>query len=134
MATRKPKVRPFGQDIQSGPPGAILARMYRKILSDLGVTSDRYDALMNRYVAKAQLYPNRKEKAAARASLSKELLKEFMTWKTLVKGIMFLAVPKFDLSIRLHHASGRSQSTASRSCWMTILKTVPMTRSNNSWN
>ena len=107
MAPRKPKVRPFGQDIQSGPPGAILARMYRKILNDLGVTSDRYDALMNRYVAKAQLYPNRKEKAAARASLSKELLKEFMTWKTLVKGIMFLAVPKFDLSIRLHHASGK---------------------------
>jgi hypothetical protein len=81
--------------------------MYRKILSDLGVTSDRYDALMNRYVAKAQLYPNRKEKAAARASLSKELLKEFMTWKTLVKGIMFLAVPKFDFTIRLYHASGK---------------------------
>lgn len=107
MSTRKPKTRPFGKDIQSGPPGAILARMYRKILSDLGVTSDRYEALMSRYVAKAHLFPNRKERAAARASLSKELLKEFMTWKTIVKGIMFLAVPKFDLTFKLYHANGK---------------------------
>jgi hypothetical protein len=35
------------------------------------------------------------------------LLKEFMTWKTMVKGIMFLAVPKFDFTIRLYHASGK---------------------------
>lgn len=107
MTTRKPKTRPFGKDIQSGPPGAILARMYRKILADLGVTSDRYEALMARYVSKAQLYPNRKEKAAARASLSKELLKEFMTWKTIIKGIMFLAVPKFDMTFKLYHSNGK---------------------------
>lgn len=107
MLKRKRQVKPFGAEIRTGSVGGILARLYRTILHDLGITTDRYEALMTRYIQKAQLDPNRKDKAAARAGLSKELLKESMTWKTLIKGINFLGVLRIDIRIGLHHANGR---------------------------
>lgn len=110
MATRKHRVKPFALEIKTGGVGGILARLYRTILHDLGITADRYDALMARYIQKAALDQSRSEKASARASLSKELLKESMTWRTWVKGINFLAVVKFELHVKLHHANGKTTS------------------------
>ena len=107
MLSRKRKTLPLRQEIRSGDVNGILARLFRIIVHDLGITDDRYEALMERYIQKSHLDPNRKEKAAARASLSKDLLKEAMTWKTLFKGLDFLAVLKFDLTITLHHRNGR---------------------------
>lgn len=107
MLDRKRKAKPFGLEIKSGDVGGILARLYRQILHDLGITPERYEALMSRYVARAHLDPNRKAKAAARASLSKELLKAAQTFKTFIKGIVFLAVVRMDIRITLHHENGR---------------------------
>lgn len=107
MINRKSKVKPFGAMLRTGSVGSNLSRLYRSILHDLGIDPSRYDALMTRYIQKAHLDPNRKDKATARAGLSKELLKETMTWKTFVKGLNFLAVVKFDLNISLHHANGK---------------------------
>lgn len=99
MSSRKTRVKPFGMVIRSGSPGSILSRLYRTILHDLGITLDRYNALMARYIARAQLDVNRIEKANARTTLSKELLKDSMTWKTFVRGLDFLNVSEYTLKL-----------------------------------
>ena len=106
---RKHQTLPLTQEIVSGSVGGLLAALWRRIMHDIGLTDlARYNALMERYVQKALLDPNRVEKATARASLSKELLKVSMTWKTFIKGLSFLNVIKFELKIKLHHANGKT--------------------------
>lgn len=107
MLKRKSKVQPFGAPIRTGSVGSILAKLYRTILHDLGIDPSRYEALMERYIQRAHMDPNRKAKAAARAGLSKELLKETMTFKTFIKGLLFLAVARVDFKVTLHHANGK---------------------------
>lgn len=106
MLQRKRKTLPLRQAIRTGDINGILARLYRIIIHQLGIDENRYEALMERYIKKAHLQPNRKEKAAARASLSKDLLKEAMTWKTFFKGLAFLAIWKFDIKLTLYHENG----------------------------
>lgn len=105
---RKHQSTPFSSEIRSGSVGGILAKLWRTIMRDVGLEAgDRYEALMQRYIQKALLDPNRVEKATARASLSKELYKVSMTWKTFIKGLSFLNVVKFSIHIRLHHSNGK---------------------------
>lgn len=108
MSARKHKVLPFGKDIVTGSVGGLLAKFWRTIMADCGLHDfNRYEYLMARYVQKAYNDPNRNEKASARASLSKELMKDSITWKTFIKGLNFLSVLRFELSITLHHANGK---------------------------
>jgi hypothetical protein len=101
MSSRKHHIKPYGVMIRSGTTGGILARLYRTILHDLGITLDRYNALMGRYIAKAHLDHNRIEKANARVTLSKELLKDSMTWKTFVRGLDFLNTKQYELGVEV---------------------------------
>ncbi len=106
--TRKHRILPLEQKIASRSVGGLLATLWRNIMHACGLKElDRYNALMERYIQKAFLDPNRVEKASARASLGKELLKDSMTWKTFIKGLNFLNVLKFELTVRLHHANGK---------------------------
>ena len=103
MRNRKHKIQPFGVKILTGGIGSILSRLYRTILNDIGMEAGRYDALMQRYILKALQSANRNERAEARMGLSKELLKESMTWKTYIKGIEFLNVEKMELDLLLNY-------------------------------
>lgn len=102
--TRKHKVRPFGMEIKTGGTGAILAKLFRKIMEDLQINEqDRYDALMLRWIQKAVRMPNGEKIAAIRTGLSKELMKETISWKTFIRGLEFLYVEKFEITILLEH-------------------------------
>lgn len=92
-----------GEDFHD--PGAILAGIYKKMLYALNVTPERYEELFEHYVRKAALDPRRKSEI--RAGLKESLLADQMTIKTIVKGIRFLGVIEFDLTITLYHAGGR---------------------------
>lgn len=107
MTSRKTKVKPFGVEIHSGSVGGILSRLYRRILFDLPVDEDRYNALMARYIQRCQNDAHRGERLAARMSLSQELMKESMTWKTWIKGLSFLRVNQFNFTAELHHEDGQ---------------------------
>jgi len=107
MLKRKPKVQPFGASIQSGAVGSILSRLYRTIMHDVGIDHQRYSALMERYIKQAANDPNRQEKAMARAGLSKELLKDVMTWRSFIKGLQFLHVETFSITLTLTHSTGK---------------------------
>jgi len=111
MSSRKIRVRPFSAILRTGTPGTVLARIYRTVLHDLGVTAERYHALMLRYIAKSVMYANRNEKASTRASLSSELLKESMTWKTFILGLKFLNMDEYTLAVELTRPDGVSRAT-----------------------
>ena len=122
MVSRKPKQQPYGAIIKSGAVGSILSRLFQRILHNLGITPDRYEALMARYIQKATTLPDRKE-GTSRVSLSKELLKKSMTWKTFLKGLEFLYVSKFEICLRLHNEEGKILSEF----YLDIMKAVGMT-------
>lgn len=105
--SRKKKVLPYETEVNTGTEGSILSKIYRTILTDLGMDRQRYEALMNKYIQRSQHYPDRVQRAAARASLNKELLKESMTWKTFIKGLVFLRLWKIDITIRAYHMNQR---------------------------
>ena len=97
----------FGPVIKTGPSDSVLASLFRTILMDLGITAIRFEKLLDRYIIQAKLPNNIKEASSQRGNLRKELLKTTMTWKVFIKGLMFLNIIKFDVSIRLHHPNGR---------------------------
>lgn len=99
-------IRPYGEEIMTGSSDSILASLFRTILMDLNVTAIRFDRLLERYISNARLPNNIKEASSQRGNLKKELLKSSMSWKVFVKGMVFLNVKRFDISIKLHLSSG----------------------------
>lgn len=100
MQSRKHKTRPLEAPIRSGNADAILAKLIRITMYDLGIyEEDRYNALMSRYIQRARFLPNADKVEAMRVGLSKELLKENITWKTLIRGYEFLAAEQVDFGV-----------------------------------
>ena len=97
----------FGPPIKTGPSDSVLASLFRTVLMDLGITAIRFEKLLDRYIIQAKLPNNVKEASSQRGNLRKELLKTTMSWKVFIKGLMFLNVIKFDITIRLYHPAGR---------------------------
>lgn len=98
---------PFGKEIRTGTTDSILASLFRTVLADLGINVNRFNTLLNKYIVHANIPMNTKEISSVRGNLKKELLKSVMTWKVFVKGLLFLGITKFDITIRLYHANGR---------------------------
>ena len=98
--------RCFGQPILTGTSDSILSALFRSILYDIGITPTRFNILLERYMINANLPKNTKESSSLRGNLKKELLKGFMSWRVFIKGLVFLNIGKFDLSINLYHRNG----------------------------
>lgn len=110
MFVRKHRVQPFTTIIRTGGAGAVLARLIRTIMYDLGVTEqDHYDSLMVRYIQRARFLPDAVKQEAARIGLSKELLKKSITWKTYLKGLEFLNIKQVEMTVILERAEGTTQ-------------------------
>lgn len=99
MAFRKTSSIPFGAIIHSGDAGAILSRSWMTILHDLGITIERYHALMTRYITRVVPDPNRNVKVEIRQALAQELMKSSITWKTFVRGLDFLNVEEYEVGV-----------------------------------
>ena len=107
MFARKHKVQPFTTVIRTGGAGAVLARLIRTIMYDLGLTDqDHYDSLMVRYIQRARFLPDAAKQESARIGLSKELLKKSITWKTFLKGLEFLNIKQVDLTLAMERIEG----------------------------
>ena len=95
------------QPIYSGTADSTLASMFRHILASYGVTNDRFNAILERYIIRANIPKNIKEVSSVRGNLKKELTKTTMSWRDFIKGLRFLGVTKFDLIIRIYdHRDG----------------------------
>lgn len=106
MADHREAQKPYGEEIRTGSSDSILASLFRTILSELGINWARFNVLLERYVVRANIPLNVKEISSVRGNLKKELLKSVMSWKVFIKGLMFLNVRKFEITVRLYHASG----------------------------
>lgn len=93
------------QVIRPSDAGTVLAKLIQEIFFDLEVHGSKYDDLMKSYVDKTRTRSqiHARERASIRAALSKEFLKENITWKTFIKGMLFLDIPEFTIRLSLEH-------------------------------
>lgn len=136
MSTKKNKQKGLvdAEDIHGTTNNTILSRLFRRMLVYIAGTIDvnpdnidtlpvdsgsftnrmlsfgKYDSLMNAFVHDKRncIANNRKDQSSARGNLQKEIFKADMSWKVFTKGLRFLGVRSFELTITLHHQNGRS--------------------------
>lgn len=85
-------------------PGKVLSNLLRGIFFEKRVVDDKYNELMNNFIDSSRTVIHKRQRATIRAQLHKELYKDSITWKTFVKGLLFLQVPKFNIVTRVYHA------------------------------
>jgi hypothetical protein len=93
--------------LNSGGADSVLASLFRSILLDLGINWGRFDALLSEYVGRNLQTEGNKDKSSQRGNLKRELLGDSVTWKVFCKGLKFLHVWKFQITIHAHHENGK---------------------------
>lgn len=85
--------------------GTVLAKLLWEIFFDLNVHGEKYEQLMKTFIEKTRTRDqlHARERASIRAALSKEFLKPNITWKTLIKGLLFMDIPEFTIRLTLSH-------------------------------
>ncbi len=99
----------FKRSVNTSSTDSILGGLYRNILSTLGLENMmKFNTLMENFLRDPRngIPANIKDRSSARGNLKKELLRNHMTWKVFCKGLRFLNVPRFEISICLHHRNG----------------------------
>lgn len=86
---------------------SVLASAFREIMFIMGVTPQKFMMLIADYIVKANVPTNMREVSSTRGNLKKELFKKAITWKVFVKGLSFLHVRRFIITIGLHHWNGK---------------------------
>lgn len=81
----------------------ILSKIFRQILSDLGIIPMKWNKLMNDYLndPKNRVPKDSRGKSSTRGNLNKELHKPDMTWSNFEKAIKFLNPIKAEFTIKL---------------------------------
>ena len=94
-------LRAVDKDIQSGGADSILAMLFRKISQDNDINPIKFNSLMELYLSDRRngIPQNTKDRASARGNFRKELLKPNMSWKVFCKGLRFLNIRSFDITL-----------------------------------
>lgn len=79
-------------------PGNVLSTAFREL--SLSIVSDvkEHSELMNRYIERNCVGSDRTRRAAVRSTLGKELFKAAMTWKSFIKGMVYLSATKIEIT------------------------------------
>lgn len=87
----------------------VLARLWRIILMDLEINVNTWMQLMVEYVRDRdnRVPNNKRDQSSVQGNLIKELTKSSMSWKIFCKGLRFIRVTKFELSLTLHFRNKR---------------------------
>lgn len=136
MSTKKNKQRGLveAEDIRGTTNNTVLSRLFRRMMVYVAGTIDitpnnidsipvdtgaftrkmlsygKYDDLMTTFVLDKRncVANNRKDQSSARGNLQKEIFKADMSWKVFTKGLRFLGVRSFEITIKLNHSNGRT--------------------------
>lgn len=101
---------------KSGGTDIVLANLWQKIASDDpvngGMSFNRWSKWMESYLDDPRngIKNNTKDRASARGNLTKEILKDKMTWKVFCKALRFINVIKFRITIEPQWANGTTTS------------------------
>lgn len=95
----------------TGGTDGILANLFKNILNELRITAgrgSRWEDLMRTFLGDRRngVRQNDRDRSSARGNLAKELLKDKMSWKVFCKGMRFIGLIRFELTIVAHHSSG----------------------------
>lgn len=99
----KDAVMNYGEEIKTGTSDSILSSLFRTILNDIGMDIHRFNGLLLKYLTRINQQLNFREIASIRGNLSNELLKSVMTWKVFMKGLLFLNIQHFMLTITVEN-------------------------------
>jgi len=91
----------YGERIGSGGSDAILSSYFRDILKDLHIDTNRFLALLDKYIIREGLASNTAEISTSRSAFRRELLNPTMTWKVFLKGLKFLKVTNIIMSVTM---------------------------------
>lgn len=94
-------IRSLDSKLSMGSIESVLSGLYRSILYDIGINNDKFHYLMSSYLCEYQNsdLDNTVNLAVKRSNLKNELLRERISWKVFYKGLLFIKVKKFILSI-----------------------------------
>lgn len=86
----------------------ILGQFFNQILNDNNVKPKDLDFFMTRYVQDpVNGFPqDRRSISSARGNLRKELLNKYMSWRVFCKGLRFIKIKRFTLTIRAEYSKG----------------------------
>lgn len=89
-------------------PNGILSRLFIVMISNLGITVQRWGQLMADFVTDPRngVSDNRRDQTSARGNLHKEFSKQQMTWKVFIKALRFLRFVKADFIVVAYDAQG----------------------------
>lgn len=87
----------------------VLSRLFRIMWRDLGIDIPRGNSLMTNYIMDPRngIPRNKKDQAVQRGNLTKEFIKEQMTWKVFLKGMRFLQLKKIKFTVEATHWNDR---------------------------
>lgn len=90
----------------SEPTGirGILAALFRRILSQIGMNGMRWSALMNDFLRDPRngVPDNSRDQTSSRGNIMKEFAKDTMTFLVFCKGLRFLQAIRVDFIVRIH--------------------------------
>lgn len=101
----KEKAHSLNQDIPVSGVNSVLAKFYRKIIRELGVTHEAITPMLDRMLRNrfGQQPLTLREFTSARGNLMKELMRPTMSWKVFCKGLRLLGVTAFKIELTLTH-------------------------------
>lgn len=91
--------------------GGHLVRMFYQILSDMDMSTDRFEYLLGAFVrANKNIYgEGSATKQLSSGNLRRELIGgEAITWRSFIRGLLILRVKELSVNLRLHTTDGKS--------------------------
>lgn len=77
----------------------VFAKLYRRIISTLGVSREQVSDLTGRFISESGVNEEHADGMAMRANMSRELASPQMTAKVFVKGLKLLRITKVSIQI-----------------------------------
>lgn len=93
---------------QISTPGSILSTMFRALFGSDSMDISRHSNLMTQYLNRACIGMDRTKRAAVRAGLVKELFKPAITWKSFIKGMVYLSANRLEIKVLAYPTFGRA--------------------------
>lgn len=82
----------------------LLAKVFRRVLLDRNVLPGTFSAMVRQW---AKANDSTGNQLSLQANITHALLKEEMTWKTLMKGFDILNISSVKVTFECHHRNGR---------------------------
>lgn len=97
----------FDKKISNREEGSVLAKLFRKIIMDLGINSNKFNQLVSSYVNRVNRKNSNATKLTYKSHIISKLKKDTLTWKVFITGLFgILNVREVKFIVVLKHDKG----------------------------